>query len=158
MGLRGLFYGEWKGGCKVNTTFTATFPSGPRTQTPSKRQALSQPRSDGTLSDERTVCWVCVKISKGGRIYTTNRTTPRLPPITRTGTSVTRTPATPSKLSLYKRIGAVLGLRTTDCQKKRPTLGLIKAKCSRQPEARYANESGCPDSSNMLGHVAWFFV
>jgi hypothetical protein len=39
----------------------------------------------------------------------------------------------------------------------RTALDLITAKCSRQPEARYANESGCPDSSNMLGHATWFF-
>jgi len=36
----------------------------------------------------------------------------------------------------------------------RTTLELIKAECTKQPEARYANESGCPDSSNMLGHAA----
>ena len=33
MGLHGLFYGERKGRCKVKTTYTATFQSGPRTQT-----------------------------------------------------------------------------------------------------------------------------
>jgi hypothetical protein len=40
---------------------------------------------------------------------------------------------------------------------KKKTLDLIKAKFSRQPEVRYANESGCPDSSKMLGHAAGFF-